>query len=331
MTDHQSQSRPLSGRVAIVTGAGSGIGRAEAMMLAALGAKVVVNDLARGEPPSAEIVAEQIRRAGGDAIAANASVSSIEGAESIVQAAIARYERLDILVNNAGFGRVAPIWLMSEKDWDSVIAVNLKGTFAMARAAIPHMIAQKSGVIVNTSSEAGTGETYLGGYAAAKEGVVGLTRAIAREVARYGVRCNAVRPRAFDTAQGTAAGYEKFRRFARKFGRPLSGTHPMGPIPGRAEEVASIVAWLCTDECSGANGRVFLAGAGEVGLWEEPRTEKSFFDMNGWNLERLTAIRDHMFSGVRNEFAELPSEALEIIDERAAAYLKLTESNRRKM
>ena len=312
----------LAGRVAIVTGAGSGIGRAEALALSAEGARVVVNDLPRGEPTSADKVAAEIRAAGGEVVAANMSVSKMENAAAIVQTALDSFGRLDILVNNAGFGRVAPVWAMSEADWDSVIAVNLKGTFAMVRHAAPVFMKQKSGVIVNTSSESGTGDYYFGSYAAAKEGVAGFTRAVARDLARFGVRCNAIRPRAFDTGQATPAGYEKLMAFFRRFGRGISGVYPIGPVCGKGAEVAAIVTWLCTDEAARANGRVFVAGCGEVGLYPEPRPAQSFTNLQGWTVDSLSEIRDHLLFGVENEFITLPEEAQAMIDQRAATHLE---------
>ncbi len=306
----------LKGKVAIVTGSGNGIGRAEALQLAREGAKVVVNDLARGEPTSAEKVAQEIHDAGGTAIAVNASVSTMAGAKAIVGAANEAFGRPDILVNNAGFGRVGPIAEMSEADWDSVIAVNLKGTFAMIRHAAPLFKAQGSGLIVNTSSDAGTGDTFLGGYSAAKEGIVGLTRAVARELARDGVRCNAIRPRAFDTGQSRAANFDKQVRFYQRFGVPLSGVHPMGPAMGTAAEVAAFVAWLCTDDAVNINGRIFVIGCGEAGLWEEPKLTRSIRRDQPWDLDALEAKREELFGGLRNEPLQLPVETWSIYDER---------------
>jgi NAD(P)-dependent dehydrogenase (short-subunit alcohol dehydrogenase family) len=312
----------LAGKVAIVTGAGSGIGRAEALQLAREGARVVVNDLPRGEPTSAEKVAAEIRAAGGEAVAVNMSVSRMEGAEAIVKAALDAFGRLDILVNNAGFGRIAPVWAMTEAEWDSVIAVNLKGTFAMVKYAAPVFMRQKSGVIVNTSSEAGTGDAYFCSYAAAKEGVAGFTRAVARDLGRYGIRCNAVRPRAFDTGQAKESGYQTLMAFLRRFGRPMSGAYPMGPIPGKSAEVAAIVTWLCTDEAARANGRIFVAGCGEVGLYDEVRPMRAFFNQRGWSVDELSGVGEHLLNDVRNEFINQPEEALKMIDARAATHLE---------
>jgi len=312
----------LEGRVAIVTGAGSGIGRAEALALAREGARVVVNDLPRGEPPSAEKVAAEIRAAGGEAVPVSASVSRPEGATQIMEAALDSFGRLDILVNNAGFGRIAPVWEMSDADWDAVIAVNLKGTFLMVRNAAAIFVKQKSGVIINTASESGTGDYYFSSYAAAKEGIAGFTRAVARDVGRYGVRCNAIRPRAFDTGQANESGYERSTDFLRRFGMPMSGFYPMGPIPGKAAEVAEIVTWLCTDEAADANGRIFVAGCGEVGLYDEVRPMRAFFSQRGWTVDQLSGIGAHLLNGVKNDFIDMPKEALAVIDERAKAHIE---------
>ena len=312
----------LTGRVAIVTGAGSGIGRAEALALAREGANVVVNDLPRGEPFAAETVAGEIRAAGGEAVAVNLSVSRMESAAQIVQAALDSFGRLDILVNNAGFGRIAPIWEMSEAEWDSVIAVNLKGSFAMVRHVAPIFMKQRSGVIINTSSEAGTGDYYFASYAAAKEGIAGFTRAVARDLGRYGVRCNAIRPRAFDTGQASEAGYRKAMHYLKRFGRPMGGVYPMGPIPGKAAEVAAIVTWLCSDDAADANGKIFIAGCGEVALYDEPRPLRTFFSEKGWTVDALGSIRAHLLGGVKNDYIGLPKEALEVIDERAKASIE---------
>jgi NAD(P)-dependent dehydrogenase (short-subunit alcohol dehydrogenase family) len=307
---------PFAGKVALVTGAGHGIGRAEALELARRGAAVVVNDLDRGTPTAAEQVVAEIRAVGGEAVAAHGSVSRPAEAEAIVATAVDTFGRLDILVNNAGFGRVAPIWELADKDWEAVIAVNLTGTFLMARAAARVMRRQRSGVIINTASEAATGDTYFGAYMAAKAGVVGLTRGIARDLIRDNVRCNAICPRAFDTAQTNVAAWEKLQRFNARYGVAMCGPHPMGPIPGTAAEVAAIVAWLCTDDCADVTGRILIAGCGEVGLWAEPRPVSPLIDMAGWTLERLHAVRHHLTRDLANPFRDLPDEAWAEIDER---------------
>jgi len=308
----------LKGKVALVTGAGHGIGRAEALAFAGYGARVVVNDLPRGAPSAAEQVADEIRAAGGEAVVAHGSVSRSADAAAIVATALDSFGRLDILVNNAGFGRVAPIWEMEDRDWDAVMAVNLTGTFLMAREAARIMRAQGAGVIVNTSSEAANGDTFFGGYMAAKAGVIGLTRAISRDLMRDNVRCNAICPRAFDTAQTNAGVWEKLQLFNARYGVPMCGPHPMGPIPGRADEVAEIVAWLCTDEAADINGRVLVAGCGEVGLFAEPEVEPSLIDMEGWTVGKLHEVQDRIAGRCTSKLRDLPPEAWAEIDARRA-------------
>lgn len=309
-------SVPFAGKVALVTGAGHGIGRAEAIELGRRGARVVVNDLPRGAPTAAENVVEEIRALGGEAIAAHGSVSRPADAAAIVAAAIDAFGRLDILVNNAGFGRVAPIWELEDRDWDAVIAVNLTGTFLMAREAARIMRRQRSGVIINTASEAATGDSYFSCYMAAKAGVIGLTRGIARDLVRDNVRCNAICPRAFDTAQTSVAAWEKLQRFNERYGVAMCGPHPMGPIPGESAEVAAIVAWLCTDDAADITGRILVAGCGEVGLWAEPDLVSPLINMDGWTLERLHEVRHHLTRGLANPFRDLPAEAWQEIDDR---------------
>ncbi len=188
--------RRLEGRVAIVTGAGRGIGRAEALLLAMEGAKVVVNDLGGGTDGSgadtsvAGHVVNEIRANGGTAVANHDSVATMNGGANIVRTAIDSFGRLDILINNAGNVRPRIIYNMSEDDFDAVIAVHLKGCFTTTRHVSPIFREQKSGVIVNTSSESGLGHLGQSNYSAAKEGIVGFTRTIAQDLGRYGIRCN---------------------------------------------------------------------------------------------------------------------------------------------
>ncbi len=207
----QQQKQRLAGKVAIVTGAGRGIGREEALLLASQGAKVVVNDVGRHPGETAQDVANRIREMGGEAEANNDSVAAMEGAEHLINTAVAKFGRLDILVNNAGVIAPGEVSNLSEEDWDKVIAVHLKGTFATIRHASPIMKHQRSGVIVNTGSESGLGHPAMGNYSAAKEGIVGLTRTVARELGRFGIRCNAIRPRA--NTEGTSEYAERFRRW----------------------------------------------------------------------------------------------------------------------
>src|ERR1700712_2548320 len=189
--------KKLDDKVAIVTGAGRNIGRDGALALARQGAKILVNDIAG----ASETVA-LIRSEGGEAVANDYDVSSWDACGQVVQAAIDAFGRVDILVNNAGVARPHPIAEMTEADWDTVTDVSLKGYAAMIRFVAPHFMAQRSGIIINTGSTSGLGRLYMSNYSAAKEGALGLTRTAARELGRFGVRCNLIRPSSHTTAMG---------------------------------------------------------------------------------------------------------------------------------
>jgi len=237
--------------------------------------------------------------------------------EGIVSIALTQWGRVDYLVNTAGFGRVAAVHEMTEQAWDSVIAVCLKGTFLMVRQVLPTMIAQGSGVILNTSSDSGTGDYFMASYAAAKEGIIGLTRSVAREVGRYGIRCNAIRPRAAHTGTSTEATWAAQVEFSELFGMPMTGTHRFrNHSPGKPEEVAAVALWLCSSRNSNVNGRTFEAGGGEIGLWSEPEVTRSGFRPEGWDLSSLEVIRDALVGDLRDERLALPEEAWRRIDSR---------------
>ena len=286
----------LAGKAAIVTGAGNGIGRAEALELARQGAKVVVNDLGgdtKGEGADvgvAQQVVQEIQAFGGTAVANGDSVASYAGAAWIVDTAVKSFGWLDILVNNAGNARPRVIYNLSEEDWDAVIAVHLKGCFNMVRHAAPIFREQRSGVIVNTGSESGLGHFGQANYSAAKEGIIGFTRTVARDLGRFGVRCNAIRPRALNTrlAGGEGGGVAAGEKLVQTFGKHVLGNRGMAtPRPAKAEEVAALVAWLCTDSMAAVNGRTFQIGGGEVGLWSEPELIKASFREEGWDIDAL--------------------------------------------
>jgi 3-oxoacyl-[acyl-carrier protein] reductase len=302
----------LAGEVAIVTGAGNGIGRAEALLLARQGAKVVVNDLGgdtKGEGADlgiAQKVVQEIQAFGGTATANGDSVADFAGAARIVNSAIKAFGRLDILVNNAGNARARVIYNLSEEDWDAVIAVHLKGCFNTVRHAAPIFREQRSGVIINTGSESGLGHFGQANYSAAKEGIVGFTRTVARDLGRFGVRCNAIRPRAIDTrlAGGEGGGVAAGVKLEQTFGRHVLGNRGMKtPLPAKAEEVAALVAWLCTDSMAAVNGRTFQIGGGEVGLWSEPELIKSSFREEGWDIDSLDkeVVRDYLVGDIINQ------------------------------
>src|SRR6266851_4872386 len=303
--------RRLEGRVAIVTGAGRGIGRAEALLLAMEGAQVVVNDLGGGTDGSgadtsvAGHVVNEIRANGGTAVANHDSVATMNGGANIVRTAIDSFGRLDILINNAGNVRPRIIYNMSEDDFDAVIAVHLKGCFTTTRHVSPIFREQKSGVIVNTSSESGLGHLGQSNYSAAKEGIVGFTRTIAQDLGRYGIRCNAIRPRAA-TRLGTPEAVEAMLRIQETYKSGALGGHRVDQsfLENKPEQVAALAVWLCTDAASDVNGRTFQVGGDEVGLYAETDVARSLCRDGGWDLDSLDRYATTSLIGdLQNRFA----------------------------
>ena len=309
MADHNRGKR-LTGKVAIVTGSGRGIGRAEAMLLAAEGARVVVNDVfleKRGEPDEESIavrVVQEIRAAGGEAIPSTASVTSMEGAERIVNTALDEFGRLDILINNAGNVRPGEIYNMPESDWDRVIQVHLRGAFNMTRQASPILCKQGDGVIINTGSESGLGHAGMANYSAAKEGIIGLTRAVARELGRFGVRCNAIRPRALTkSVQAFTGQVSRWASLEKALGKYSLGDRGHIPTNGSPEQVAPLAVWLCTEAARNVNGRTFFVGGDEIGLFSEPEVVCSLTRSGGWDLATLDSYaRERLIGDLSNEF-----------------------------
>jgi len=302
----------FEGKVAIVTGAGRGIGRQEALLLAREGAKVLVNDLggsSAGGGADAKValaVVDEIRAAGGQAVAETSSIASIDGGAAVVRAALEAFGRLDILINNAGIARPVRIEETSEDDWDVIQDVNLKGTFATIRAAAPIFIAQKSGVIVNSSSPSGFGQYSNLPYCAAKEGVVGLTRAVARDLGSHGVRCNAIRPVAAGSSMGTEQMYERIKISEYELGIPAVWNRwsLVERPPTKQESVAAVAVWLCSDSCKEVNGREFFVAGADVGVLPEPELQRAMFKVDGWDLDSLDAAhaRAYLIGEMRNRF-----------------------------
>jgi 3-oxoacyl-[acyl-carrier protein] reductase len=283
--------RPLEGLSAIVTGAGRGLGRAEALELARLGAAVVVNDYGRpGRDGSGEVstgpaeeVATEIRAAGGRAVAHIGDVSDHEQARELVASAVARFGKLDILVNNAGILRDRMVFSMSEDEWDSVVRVHLKGHFNTIRFASAHWRARaKSGEgggdgtgggrvygrVVNTSSEAFlAGSAGQPNYAAAKGGIVGLTTSTALALAKYGVTANVICPRARTRMTEDV--------FANLPGATTDGDGT-GLDPLAPEHVAPLVGYLASPAAARVNGQLLVVHGGMVAIVERPRVRAKF-------------------------------------------------------
>jgi NAD(P)-dependent dehydrogenase (short-subunit alcohol dehydrogenase family) len=287
----------LDGKVAIVTGAGRGIGREEALMLASEGAKVIVNDVGaslQGEGddkhPAEEVV--ELIKAGGSDGAVNASdVSSWQGAKELVEQAIDTFGQLDILVNNAGILRDKMSFNMEESDWDDVIRVHLKGHFAPAHHAAVYWRSRAKagedvwGRIVNTSSEAGLfGNAGQANYSSAKAGIASLTWVLARELERYGITVNSISPRArtrmteniFGEMAKTDGGFDKFD----------------------PRNVARLVTFLTTDDASDITGQNFIVYGGDIWAMGGFHAVGEIHRDAEWSLDDLAAAKGELFKGV---------------------------------
>jgi NAD(P)-dependent dehydrogenase (short-subunit alcohol dehydrogenase family) len=266
----------FDGRTALVTGAGTGIGAAHARLLAARGASVVVNDL---DPDAAGAIVTEIESNGGRAVAVPADVSQARDAEAIVSAAIDSFGRIDIVVNNAGLLRTSPFGELDVDVWDQVIAVNLRGTFLVTRAAWTHLEQQGYGRVVSTTSNSGLlGIAGSTAYASAKAAVWGFTRCLALEATAHGITVNAVAPMAY-TALSAAS---KLAPEAWRTGKGDAWSRRLDTA-----FVAPVVAWLAHEECT-LNGQVLSAVGGRVARFAMRVTE-------GFDREQLTIedVRDH--------------------------------------
>ncbi len=265
----------LKDRAAVITGAGNGLGRAEAIAMAAQGASVVVNDLGtshdgRGSSCTpADLVAEEIRNAGGNAVACYDSVAIEEGANNIIQTAIDSYGRIDILVNNAGIIRNHPVYETPTEDWEAMVRTHLYGNFYCTRGASAIMKQQGYGRLINTSSHIGLGFPGQSTYSAVKEGIVGFSRSVAREMAGHGVTCNVIRPIA--AWRGAEVKNELVEA-------------------NRPEDVAALVVYLASEAAGHINGCIFEVWHGHVGIFADPPPVTQTLRKDGrWTPEELAA------------------------------------------
>src|SRR2546426_8010243 len=272
----------LDGKVAVVTGGGTGIGRAVSLDLAAAGAKVVVNDYGvsvDGRDPSSEPANEvvaKIRSKGGQAVASPESVATMAGGRAVVDLALKEFGDLHILVCCAGILRERMIFNMSEEEWDAVIAVHLKGHFTVMQPATRHMREKKAGRIITFTSTAGLeGSPGQPNYSAAKEGIVGLTRSTALAMAKYGVTVNCISPTA-DT---------------RMTQRLPDGRRGQAMAP--PEAIAPVVTFLASDRAAHVTGQVIGVRGNQVTLFSHPAPLRQLTGREPWTPEALAEIYDH--------------------------------------
>ena len=276
-------ARLLEGKVALVTGGGRGVGRGIALALADAGAKVVVNDLgaaldgqASAERPGDEVAAA-IRAAGGEALADGGSVADWNQAHKMVEAAVDAFGRIDIVINNAGILRDVMFHRMNEADWDAVIAVHLKGSFNVSRAAAPHFKAQGSGCYVHMSSTSGLiGNFGQANYSAAKLGIAALSKSIALDMQKFGVRSNAVAPFAWTRM------IESIPAETPEQKKRVDGLKKLVP-----EKVAPFVVALCADAAQDVSGQIFGVRNNEIFLFSQPRPVRNAHRGEGWTAQTV--------------------------------------------
>ncbi|PYN61738.1 MAG: short-chain dehydrogenase [Candidatus Rokuibacteriota bacterium] len=271
----------LDGKVAVVTGAGNGIGRAVALGLSHAGARVVVNDYGvtvDGRAPSsaaAQAVVKEIEALGGQAVASAESVATMAGGEAIVETALTRFGDLHVVVCCAGILRERMIFNMTEEEWDAVIAVHLKGHFTVMRPATRHMREKRRGRIVTFTSTAGLeGSPGQPNYSAAKEGIVGLTRSTALAMAKYGVTVNCISP----TAE------------TRMTERLSDDRRAQAAAPPAA--VAPVVAFLASDRAAHITGQIVHVRGNQVSLWSHPAPVRAVTSREGWTPDALADVWD---------------------------------------
>ena len=294
----------LEGKVALVTGAGRGIGRGVALLLAEEGASLVVNDLGcdvdgsgSSHEPADRVVAE-IKARGGNAVASYDNVALMEGGENLIKTAVDTYGQLEVLVNSVGILRDRMIYQMTPQEFDLVIRNNVKGTFTPTKFAAILFRQQRSGRIVNMTSDAGLGEIGRSNFAAASEAVIGLTRTVARDLGRYGVTCNAISPMV-DTRliPGTV---DEFR-IARGPSPTPDERAGIGPSPAIAqwegpggqddpENVAPLAVYLCTHASPNINGFVFGVRMGSIFLYSNPDVDRSIDKWGRFTMDEMDVL-----------------------------------------
>jgi NAD(P)-dependent dehydrogenase (short-subunit alcohol dehydrogenase family) len=299
-TEVSTGNPEMVGKVAVVTGAGRGIGREIALTLARQGVSVVVNDLGvsldgkdQDQGPAMQVVRE-IEAEGGKAVANTASVAEWESAQTIVDQAIDTFGRIDYVVNNAGILRDKIFHHMAPEDYEAVVKVHLFGAFYVSRAAAPHFRQQESGAFVHMTSTSGLiGSIGQANYASAKLGIVGLSRSLALEMARFNVRSNCVAPSAFSRMIESVPGATPEEQ-ARNLEMRRSRTRP--------EQIAPIVTYLLSDAAKEISGQIIGVRGNELYLYSQPRPLRILQNSEGWTQERL---REQVGQGWARSFTPL--------------------------
>lgn len=287
--------RNLEGKVIIVTGAGRGIGRDIALLCAKEGAKLVVNDLGAGPDGSgtdagpANAVADEIAQQGSDAVANTESVTDATGAERIIQQALDSFGGLDAVINNAGILRDAMFHKMSHVDWSAVTDVCLKGSFNVARAAAPWFRKQGSGSYIHFTSTSGLIGSYgQANYSAAKMGIVGLSRSIALDMARFGVRSNCISPFAWTRLLGhVPADTPDEKQWIERMARMST------------DKIAPLTAFLASDRATDVTSQIFGVRMNEIFVFSQPRPARSVHRSEGWTID---SIANHAIPAIRSAF-----------------------------
>jgi len=290
-------ARMLENKVALITGAGRGIGREMALMMASHGAKIVVNDPGvslegkdETDGPANDVVRE-IKAAGGEAVADYGSVSESASAKAMVATAVEAFGKIDIVVNNAGILRDVIFHKMTDEDFDSVIKVHLYGSFNVSRAAAEHFRKQESGTFVHMTSTSGlVGNPGQANYSAAKMGIIGLSKSIALDMKRFNVRSNCISPFAWSRMIGSIPNTpEQEER--------LASLRMLTP-----DKVATVATFLASDDAAEVNGQIFAVRGNEVFLMSQPRPLRSVHRSEGWTPETL---RDHLLPTLKPSFIPL--------------------------